>query len=577
VSPRLVAVAHRIAEQLPLLVDTLAHLGPVLGVDVDAATARACATTNWDGVCGPLPLDSARRMARRCRRLLSDADAALERAGGPADGMRRLAATSLRQTIPTEAMRLSALLRALSLAGCDGTPPPDEPVTLTLLDGGRRVLVAPERGLDPRRRWAVSTTGSTGTMLTAKFGAAPLPDVPSLSAARALAGRLAEQARDAPRWPALPAFVVDLPAPAPMAPFWHAPVRLRMDGAGDIAPRDPRDAIPRPSEPVRCPAPAVPAAAIRDGLRRHEAIAQVRRGTLASGVPFLVAVPRAPLRGVVALVHSLGEGDARSILDLVGDDLASEGLASVAFDLPLHGERARPGEPFLAADDPARFHDNALPAAGDILALAAVVRQCPDATGLPSGVATDRVGLLGYSIGATLALLALAADPALEPAVLLAPTGDIQRWEGLILARRIGIIDRVCIGDEGGGNCTDDATCGPGAVCEKQPGLFLVGPAVLPASRLLIGDAEPLGATALLRPPLDARPILVQYATDDAIVFASQSRQIADALALPAAPAGDDLPSRAVRAWPGGHEFILNDAVRAEAVRFLARQLSRPR
>jgi pimeloyl-ACP methyl ester carboxylesterase len=297
---------------------------------------------------------------------------------------------------------------------------------------------------------------------------------------------------------------------------------------------------------------------------------------LASGVPFLLAVPRAPVRGVVVLLHSL-EADARTILDLVGDDLASEGLASAAFDLPLHGERARPGEPFLAPDDPTRFAENALPAVGDILALTAVLQHCSDAVGLPSGVPTDRIGLLGYSIGASLGLLALAADPALDPAVLLAPAGDIQRWQALLLARRIDLIDKVCIGPGRDGTCTDDVTCGPGAVCDRHPGLFLIAPAVLPPSRLLIGDAEPLGTTALLRPPIDARPILIQYATDDWIVFPSQARLVADALALPLVPAGRDLPSRALRAWPGGHEFILDDAVRAEAVRFLARHLSSTR
>ena len=571
--PSVVPLGHRLAERLPFLVDTLAHEAPVLGVDLDAATARDCATAAWGDVCAAFPVEGARRMARRCRRLLSVADAALERAGGPTDGMRGLAATALRQSVATEAMRLSAFLRALSLVGCEARGrEAGEPVTLTLLDGGRRVLIEPERGLDPTKRWAIRTTDRAGTLLQAKAGAASLPDVPALSAARALATRLEQLARDAPHWPAFPAFAVDLAEAAPTRPFWHPPVRLRTDATGDVALRDPRTAFRRPPEPGRCPSPATPAP--QAGLARHDAIAEGRRGLVEPGLSFLVALPRAQTRGVVLLVHSL-EADGRTILDMVGDDLASVGLASVAFDLPLHGERARQGEPFLAADDPTRFARNALTAVGDILAMAAMIRHCPDAVGLPSGVATERIGFLGYSIGATLGLLALAADPVLDPAVLLAPTGDIQRWQTLLLARRIDVIDKVCIGPGATAEvCADDASCGPGAVCDRHPGLFLIAPAVLPPSRLLIGDAEPLGATALLRPPVDARPILVQYATDDAIVFASQTRQVADALGLPLVPGDAELPSRALRAWAGGHGFILQPAVRAEAARFLARHLA---
>jgi hypothetical protein len=135
----------------------------------------------------------------------------------------------------------------------------------------------------------------------------------------------------------------------------------------------------------------------------------------------------------------------------------------------------------------------------------------------------------------------------------------------------------MCIGPDSGAPCSDDAACGSGAVCERHPGFALLGPAIIPPSRVLVGDAEPLGIATLLRPPTDARPILVQYATDDWIVFPSQPRQIADAMALPPTPPGADLPARAVRAWAGGHEFILQPAVREEAVRFLARHLASAR
>src|SRR5262249_10564315 len=253
--------------------------------------------------------------------------------------------------------------------------------------GGRRVLVEPERGLDPTHRWAIRRTAAPEEALPANPGAAELPALPALAAARELASRLQQQAHDAPRSPALPAFRVDLPSRAATSPLWHAPVRLRIDATGDIVPRDPRDVL-RSSDPVRCPAAAVESVAIQEALRRHDAIAEVRRGTLASGVPFLLAIPRGPVRGVVVLVHSL-ESDARTILELVGDDLAREGLASVAFDLPLHGERARSGERFLAADELGQFRVHALAAVADVVALTAVLRHCADAVGLPPEVATE--------------------------------------------------------------------------------------------------------------------------------------------------------------------------------------------
>lgn len=91
-----------------------------------------------------------------------------------------------------------------------------------------------------------------------------------------------------------------------------------------------------------------------------------------------------------------------------------------------------------------------------------------------------------------------------------------------------------------------------------------------PAYRLLVGDSDPMGATALLRPPLDSRPLLVQLATDDVIVFALNTRRVADALGLPAVAGGAELPTRALSVWPGDHDFLGEAVVRAEAAAFLA-------
>jgi hypothetical protein len=93
-----------------------------------------------------------------------------------------------------------------------------------------------------------------------------------------------------------------------------------------------------------------------------------------------------------------------------------------------------------------------------------------------------------------------------------------------------------------------------------------------PVARVLVGDAEPLGVAAFLRPPADRRPVLVQLATADTIVFPPYSRRVADALALPFTVDTDEVPDRAFTVWPGGHELIHAPALQAEAARFLTRR-----
>ena len=158
--PGVLPIAHRLAEYLPQLVGDLGRVAPVLGVSLDAAAAERCGAVAWDDVCTVLDLAAARRAARSCRRVLSQADTELARQAVAADDARAALVAALRRRISTEAFRLSSLLRSLSHSGCSADPRrvADGPVALMLVDGGPRMLVEPERGLDPRRAYVLRSS-----------------------------------------------------------------------------------------------------------------------------------------------------------------------------------------------------------------------------------------------------------------------------------------------------------------------------------------------------------------------------------------------------------------------------------
>jgi len=575
--PPALRIAHRLTENLPDLLRGLERFAPVVGAVVDEDQSRRCAAVAWDAVCGALSVGQARQAARRCRDVLSAADAALARATPPADTMPALAITSFRQRISSEAFRLSSLLRVLALEGCAEATRTlaDETVGLTLLDGGRTVLVEPDRGLAPGAAYAIRD--HAGATLRPSRTGTGLADLPELAAARALARRLDASAEHTTTWPGMPAFSVTLPEPAERAPFWPAPVRLVRSGSQAGSSFETSAAPATPAEPEECPPGSMPADDVLAALDARATLGAVRRGVLPpapqvgrpEAVPFLLALPRQPARGVVLLLHSLG-ANARVILASLAAALGDRALASVALDLPQHGERPAGPAPFLDPADPATFAAHAAQARREILALVQTLRRCPAAIGLPAGLPVDHVGLFGYSIGATLGLLALAGDAGITPVVLNSPAADVFAWQRLLVARHVGLLRRVCVGAAHGPTCMQDGACGDGSPCDHHPGIWLLTPAVGPAYRLLVGDVEPMASAALLRPPRDARPLLVQGAADDLIVFPTITRRVGDALDLPEVAAGATLPRRGRRMWPGGHGFLGDAPVRAEAAAFLA-------
>jgi dienelactone hydrolase len=102
--------------------------------------------------------------------------------------------------------------------------------------------------------------------------------------------------------------------------------------------------------------------------------------------------------------------------DAMGRALLKRGVASLALDLPMHGERADP--------DARRSFNNPLALVGawraairEITYATAWLREQPEIDG-------ERVGVVGYSLGGFLAIMAAADEPALK-VILLAAAGDL--------------------------------------------------------------------------------------------------------------------------------------------------------
>lgn len=146
-------------------------------------------------------------------------------------------------------------------------------------------------------------------------------------------------------------------------------------------------------------------AILRAQVRTQRVTFRTVDGVLLAGT-FFEANPK-PSRAVV-LVHMLMRN--RRDWEPLASRLAAEGIAALTFDLRGHGEST-----------PAPSEDAASPAAmvRDVAAAQQFLRARSD-------VAHDRIGVAGASLGANLALLAAAADPAVRAVALLSPTLDYR-------------------------------------------------------------------------------------------------------------------------------------------------------
>ena len=130
--------------------------------------------------------------------------------------------------------------------------------------------------------------------------------------------------------------------------------------------------------------------------------------------------PSSPPAPAVILVHMLGR--SRRDWDEFGPRLAAAGIGALAIDLRGHGDSAH-GPVAEASSYAAMVQD--LAAARRFLAARGEV--------VPS-----RIGILGASIGANLAVLAAASDPAVASLALLSPSLDYRGLRIEAAARKYG-------------------------------------------------------------------------------------------------------------------------------------------
>ena len=122
----------------------------------------------------------------------------------------------------------------------------------------------------------------------------------------------------------------------------------------------------------------------------------------------------------VILVHMLGR--SRRDWDDVGDRLASAGIGALAIDLRGHGE---------SAHGPVGEGSGYSVMTQDIAAAKRFLRARID-------VVPSRLGILGASIGASLAVLDAASDPAVASLALLSPSMDYRGLRIEAAARKYG-------------------------------------------------------------------------------------------------------------------------------------------
>ena len=130
------------------------------------------------------------------------------------------------------------------------------------------------------------------------------------------------------------------------------------------------------------------------------------------------------------LLHGLGSRKER-MADTVGDGLMKCGIAALAVDLPLHGERAGTGDD-LRSMSPMDLIGSWSEAVAEAQTSLAFLASHPRIDG-------HRLGVVGYSLGSFLANLVASTQPDVR-AIVLAASGDLP--EGLPFAPLIrSVID----------------------------------------------------------------------------------------------------------------------------------------
>jgi len=144
----------------------------------------------------------------------------------------------------------------------------------------------------------------------------------------------------------------------------------------------------------------------------------VFRNVAGQEVPALLTLPRgrAPFP-VVVLVHGYASS-GEHITHYLAPELVGRGFATLAIDLPMHGERPGPPKSLFAEGDPKKTHRQLAQAVIDL-------RQAIDLAESRKELDTSGgVFLVGYSMGSWLATLTSAADRRVSALVLMSPVSE---------------------------------------------------------------------------------------------------------------------------------------------------------
>jgi hypothetical protein len=352
-------------------------------------------------------------------------------------------------------------------------------------------------------------------------------------------------------------------------------------------------------------------------------------------IPVLAFVPRAPAgpRGYPVVVFGHGLGSSRQALFAIASQLASRGIASVAIDWVLHGDRAvRVSEdasigcagtppataaqcfsPFLSPNL-AATRDNFRQSALDGLALIKALKRCVGDSCASLRVDSKRLGYLGQSLGSLIGGVLVGMSQDLRTAVL--NTGGV----GLVdliensksLPIRCTVVDALIAQGIVNGTLSNLAAHPPTGTClddswRTQPSyLFFAN-----IARWVLDPADAANYAARLR----GRQILVQKIRGDQVVPNVATDQLgrllganpvhadrgdvlrpppSDALETGTNPAKllvyTDWPANAAQGFPGNtylHGSLLvpvdgaagalaTARLQADAIAFLAHKLSAP-
>ena len=292
---------------------------------------------------------------------------------------------------------------------------------------------------------------------------------------------------------------------------------------------------------------------------------------------WLAALPKdaGPATPVVLTIDGHA-GRAERMLRRFASALTERGIALVAIDLPEHGARGNGGAGFFEPLDPARLGARLLESVVDVVAAVHALHAC----GLPLAggafLRPERVGYLGYSLGAMVGVMARAVEPALGAMVALAPGGDVTGWLMLHISSRLGASFMTCLdGPEHGRSCQMNGRCAAPGLCAVDPFQWEFASRVAMPYALAGGGVDPLAFASRRTGAVSHGPLLLIGGGLDYVIYPNLMGHLADGLGLHPAALGVWRGPRARRVqWPElGHDLVEQPAVREQAVMFLAERM----